>query len=139
MIAAVAGGAYAVAGALGVELTGNGGLFVSTIALLVGLKTAIEAARVRLHGFGELHRGSNVRRLGRHALLAVPVVGGVVVVTAFVQRVIAFEFAQGGGMTDPTVMIAAALALALVAVVSQSAVEFYRSLRRERPRREDPT
>lgn len=127
------------AGALGVELTGNGGLFVSTIALLVGLKTAIEAARVRLHGFGELHRGSNVRRLGRHALLAVPVVGGVVVVTAFVQRVIAFEFAQGGGMTDPTVMIAAALALALVAVVSQSAVEFYRSLRRERPRREDPT
>ena len=103
VVGAAIAGAFALAG---VELASWFGIAAALLALLVGVKAADEATRVRLHGWQELHRGSFARVVVRHALLAVPAV-----------VLLAFLVATAVGLGTSLREIGSPLGLALFAAV----------------------
>lgn len=78
-------------------------VLLGVVAVAIGLQVATELARVRLHGFQELHRGSGARTLGRHAILLVPAVGFLWYMGAIVFVEVAAEVE---GLTDPVGVVA---------------------------------
>lgn len=73
------------------SLAGVTRLVAIVVGAAVGVKVALEATRVWLHGWEELLRGTPARRRLRHAILLLP---GVAVGVLAVLVV-------GGGLTDP--------------------------------------
>lgn len=127
LLAALAGGFGTLQGVLGLESIGSGGALGWFVALLFAYVTAMEIARVRLHGFEELHRGTRVRRLAQHGVLAtVTAAAGVTLVELLVSGVVV------GIETGQTVVaigsVASLVALAWVTVRSLRA--FHGGVRR---------
>lgn len=119
-LVALASGFGTLRGALGLESIGSGGALGLLVALAFAYVTAMEIARIELHGFEELHRGTRVRRLARHGVLAtVTAAAGVALVELLVSGVVV------GIETGQTVVaigsVASLVALAWVAVRSMRA------------------
>lgn len=89
-------------------------LLLGVVAVAIGLQVATEIARVRLHGFESLHRGSSARTFGRHAILLVPAVGFLWYMGAIVFVEITAEVE---GLTDPVGVVAFGLLAAVFGFV----------------------
>ncbi|MFC4987128.1 hypothetical protein [Saliphagus infecundisoli] len=95
---------------------------VTLLAVALGYVTAMEIARVRLHGFDELDRGSWPRRIARHAVLAaVSLAAGVVLADLLVEGV-----AVGIGNGQPVVAAGAAASLVALAWVTVRSLRAFR-------------
>lgn len=100
---------------------------VHAFAIVVGYVTAMEIARVRLHGFAELHRGTPRRRLGRHGVLAT------VVLSAIVSAIGLLAAATRWGLANDSVVmlgLVAAVAIALAWALVRTGNALFEGYRR---------
>lgn len=97
---------------LGIERVGSEGvrLFMGVLIVAFAYVTAMEIARVQLHGVEELRRGTRVRNLSRHGVLVL------VVVAAIVSLVEFFLDALTVGIENGQLVVAIGSAASLVAL-----------------------
>lgn len=98
------------------------GRVVTLLAAGLGYVTAMEIARVRLHGIGELHRGSGPRRIARHAVLATVALAGFVALA----NLLAEGVAVGLGNGQPAVAAGSVACLAALAWVAVRSLRAFR-------------
>lgn len=119
-VAALLGALDTIGEVLGLEPVTSGA--VTLLAVGCGYVTAMEIARVRLHGFDELHRGSRPRRIARHAVLAtVSLAAGVALADLLTEGV-----TVGIGNGQPVVAAGAAASLVALAWVAVRSLRAFR-------------
>lgn len=80
---------------VGAVLDGVVGNVIQIVAVLAAVEVATEIADLQLHGFSALNRGSRFVRLGRHLLLGVAVLAGLVVAVSFLVSTVQWSLAEG--------------------------------------------